>query len=165
MFFKSRCIVQRLFSVLTGRGSGIALDQGGDGMKNGKIRVRWRSVLLGIGMGTLILVCGSAAGAAMMAGGVVDVAHMGLLAAGILVLSAVLGGMTALLGQGSGMDAALTGLGELVVLMVLNLALCDGKMEGIGVTILVLAGGCGAAALLRVGGGRRKPARHRRRNR
>lgn len=134
-------------------------------MKNGKIRVRWRSVLLGIGMGTLILVCGSAAGAAMMAGGVVDVAHMGLLAAGILVLAAVLGGMTALLGQGSGMDAALTGLGELVVLMVLNLALCDGKMEGIGVTILVLAGGCGAAALLRVGGGRRKPARHRRRNR
>ena len=134
-------------------------------MKDRKIRVRWRSVLLGIGMGTLILVCGSAAGAAMMAGGVVDVAHMGLLAAGILVLAAVLGGMTALLGQGSGMDAALTGLGELVVLMVLNLALCDGKMEGIGVTILVLAGGCGAAALLRVGGGRRKPARHRRRNR
>ena len=134
-------------------------------MKNGKIRVRWRSVLLGTGMGTLILVCGTAAGAAMMAGGVVDVAHMGLLAAGILVLAAVLGGMTALLGQGSGMDAALTGLGELVVLMVLNLALCDGKMEGIGVTILVLAGGCGAAALLRVGGGRRKPARHRRRNR
>ena len=73
------------------------MDQGGDGMKNGKIRVRWRSVLLGIGMGTLILVCGSAAGAAMMAGGVVDVAHMGLLAAGILVLAAVLGGMTALL--------------------------------------------------------------------
>lgn len=134
-------------------------------MKNGKIRVRWRSVLLGIGMGTLILVCGSAAGAVMMAGGVVDVAHMGLLAAGILVLAAVLGGMTALLGQGSGMDAALMGVGELVVLMVLNLALCDGKMEGIGVTILVLAGGCGAAALLRVGGGRRKPARHRRRNR
>lgn len=134
-------------------------------MKNGKIRVRWRSVLLGTGMGTLILVCGTAAGAAMMAGGVVDVAHMGLLAAGILVLAAVLGGMTALLGQGSGMDAALAGLGELVVLMVLNLALCDGKMEGIGVTILVLAGGCGAAALLRVGGGRRKPARHRRRNR
>ena len=128
-------------------------------MKNGKIRVRWRSVLLGTGMGTLILVCGTAAG------GVVDVAHMGLLAAGILVLAAVLGGMTALLGQGSGMDAALTGAGELVVLMVLNLALCDGKMEGIGVTILVLAGGCGAAALLRVGGGRRKPARHRRRNR
>ena len=134
-------------------------------MKRGMCSVRWRGVLLGTGMGVLILICGCAAVAGLMANGVVDLCHTGLLAAGILSAAALGGCLTAMLGGGSFADADLTAVGELVVLRVLNLALCDGKMEGIGVTILVLAGGCGAAALLGMGGGRRKPARHRRRNR
>ena len=135
-------------------------------MKHGNFRVRWRSVLLGAGMGVLILVCGCAAAAGLMAKGTVELAHMDLLAVGVLAASALGGCMTALLGGGGIADAALTAAGELVVLLALNAALNGGKMEGAPGTILVLAGGCGAAMLLRLGRtDRRKTRRRRRRNR
>ena len=135
-------------------------------MRNGKLRVRWRCVLLGTMIGVLILVCGCAGAAGLMAKGVVDRAHMDLFAAGILVLTALGGCMTALMGEGGPADGALTALGELVVLIALNAALNGGKMEGIGFTALVLTGGCGAALLLRMGAsGRGRPRRRRGRNR
>lgn len=135
-------------------------------MKLGNIRIRWRSVLLGIGIGSLILVCGSAAAAALMAKGAVDLAHMDLFAVGILAVSALGGCLTALLGGGALPDAALTAAGELVVLLALNAGLNGGKMEGAPGTILVLAGCCGAALLLRLGRtDRRKTRSRRRRNR
>lgn len=132
---------------------------------NGKIRVRWRNVLLGTGVGILVLICGTAAAAALMAKGAVDLARMDLFAAGILMLAALGGCLTALPG-GSALDAVLTAVGELVVLLALNAGLNGGKMEGVWVTLLVLVGGCGGALLLGVGrSGARKSRRRRRKNR
>ena len=142
------------------------MDKGGDGMKTGKVRIRWRSVVLGTATGVLILVCASAGAAGLMAKGAVASEHMDLFAAGILALAALGGALTAMLGSGSGIDGALTAAGELVVLLALNAGLNGGKMEGIGVTILLLAGGCGGAMLLRLGGrGSGQTRRRRRRNR
>lgn len=135
-------------------------------MRSGKLRVRWRSVLLGTGIGGLILVCGSAAAAGLMAKGAAPLELMDLFAAGILTLAALGGCVTALSGGGSPADGALAALGELVVLLALNAGLNGGKMEGIAVTILVLCGGCGGALLLSLGrSGSRKTSRRRRKNR
>jgi hypothetical protein len=96
-----------------------------------------------------------------MARGIVETGSMGLFAAGILILSGLAGGMTALLGGGGAADAALAALGELVVLFGLNAVLSGGQMEGIGVAVLALTGGSGAAVLTRMGRGER----HRRKRR
>lgn len=116
--------------------------------------VNWRRVLFGTAMGVLAMVCTTAAAAALMTTGNVDVVQMPYWAAGILLAMGMVGGLTALLGGGTPVDAALTAAGELVVLFALNGALFGGQMEGIGVTMLALAGGCGAAMLLRLGQGR-----------
>ena len=134
-------------------------------MKNGKLRIRWRNVLLGTGVGVLILVCGTAAAAALMARGAVGLDRMELFAAGILALAALGGCLTALPGGGA-MDAVLTAVGEMVVLLGLNVGLNGGKMEGVMATVLVLAGGCGGALLLGMGrSGHRRIRRRRRKNR
>ena len=125
--------------------------------------VRWNAVLLGTGIGIVTMVISCAGAAALMARGIVETESMGLFAAGILLLSGLAGGMTALLGGGSAWDAALASLGELVVLFGLNAVLSGGQMEGIGVTVLALAGGSGAAVLTRMGRGDRRRRKHRRR--
>ena len=125
--------------------------------------VRWSAALLGTGIGIVTMVISCACAAALMARGVVETGSMGLFAAGILVLSGLAGGMTALLGGGGTGDAALASLGELVVLLGLNTVLCGGQMEGIGVTVLALAGGSGAAVLTRMGRGERRRRKRRRR--
>lgn len=130
-------------------------------MKGIKWSVNWRRVLLGTGIGIVTMVSACAGAAGLMAGGTVGLGSMDLFAAGILVVSGLAGGLTALLGGGSAGDAALAALGELVVLIGLNAALSGGHMEGIGVTVLALAGGSGAAVLLRLrkGSGRRRRRR------
>ena len=50
----------------------------------------------------------------------------------------------------------------LVVLLALNGVLCGWKMEGAGVTVLALAGGCGAAMMLSMNRGHRRKRRRRR---
>lgn len=125
--------------------------------------VRWSAVLLGAGIGIVTMVISCAGAAALMARGIVETGSMGLFAAGILILSGLAGGMTALLGGGSAADAALAALGELVVLFGLNAVLSGGQMEGIGVTVLALAGGSGAAVLTRMGRGERHRRKRRRR--
>lgn len=135
-------------------------------MKEFKPKIQWGAVLLGTSAGAVAMICLCAAAAGLMAKGAVGLDRMGLFAAGILVVSGLLGGLTALLGGGGPIDAALTAAGELVVLTALNAGLNGGKMEGIAVTILALAGGCGAALLLRIGkGSRRSRGRRRRKNR
>ena len=129
-------------------------------------KVQWRSILLGIGVGMMTVICLCAAGAGMMEKGVVGLDTMGLWAAGITVGSGLLGSLAALLGGGEMPDAILAAVGELVVLLGLNGVLCGGEMEGTAVTILALAGGCGAAVLLRMGKGsgrrrRRRPGKNR----
>lgn len=124
-------------------------------------KVQWRSVLLGIGVGMMTMICLCAAGAGMMEKGAVGLDTMGLWAAGITVGSGLLASLTALLGGGGMLDAILAVVGELVVLLGLNWVLCGGEMEGTAVTILALAGGCGAALLLRRGKGRGRRRRRR----
>lgn len=132
-------------------------------MKWMKGSVRWRAVLLGAGVGLLTMVTAGAVGAALMANGVADPERMGYWAAGILVGSGLLGGLTAVQGGGTVVEAALTAAAELVALFALNLGLNGGRVEGLVVTVLALAGGSGAAVLLGQGRGRKR--RRRRKNR
>ncbi len=129
-------------------------------MKERKVRLSWRAVVLGSGIGLLTMICTCAAGAALLAGGTVEMEQMGLLAATALILSGAAGCLTALLGGGGPVDGALTAAVELVVLFGLNGVLSGGQMEGVAVTALALGGGCGAAMLLRLGKG--NGSRHRR---
>ena len=132
-------------------------------MKGMRLSVRWGAVLLGTGIGIVTMVSACAGAAGLLAGGNVELESMGLLAAGILVVTGLAGGLTALLGGGGAVDAALVALGELVVLFGLNAVLNGGRMEGIGVTMLALTGGSGAAILLRLGKGSGRKRRRRRR--
>ena len=135
-------------------------------MKHGKVRIRWKNVLLGTGVGTLILICSSAAAAGLMAKGAVDIAHMDLFASGILAASAMGGCLAALLGGCGLLEGILTAAGQLVVLFALNAGLNGGEVEGALATILVLAGGSGGAMLLTMGSsGGRKTRRRKRKNR
>ena len=131
-------------------------------MKGMKISFHWRPALLGLGIGIVTMVSTCAGAAGLMARGIAAPEHMGLFASGILVLSALVGAMTSLLAGGGSVDAIGTTLGEFVVLLGLNGALCGARVEGIGATMLALAGGCGAAELLRLGKGSGS-RRHRRR--
>lgn len=127
------------------------------------MKPNWRAALLGIAGAVMAVVVLTAGAAGLMARGVVDVAHMGYFAAGILVASGLVGGLTAVAGGGGEVDALLAAVGELVVLFGLNAVLNGGEMEGIGVTVLAVTGGCGAAVLLRMnrGNGRRRRRRRR----
>lgn len=132
-------------------------------MRGNKVSVRWRSALLGAGIGVVSMICACAAGAGMMVKGAADMANMDIWAAGILVGSALLGALAAMVGGGGPWECVLAAFGELVVLLVLNAVLNGGKMEGFAVTTLALAGGCGGGVLLRLGrgSGRKRHHRHR----
>ena len=125
--------------------------------------VHWHAVLIGTGIGIVTMVSACVGAAGLMAAGTVGLESMGLFAAGILVASGLIGGLAAILAGGGTVDVALVALGVLVVLFGLNAVLNGGRMEGIGVTILALAGGSGAAILLRLGKGRNRKRHHRRR--
>lgn len=130
----------------------------------GKIwSVRWQSVALGCGVGMVTAVCACAGAAGLMVKGAVGLQTMSLWAAGITVGAGLLGSLAAMLGGGGPLEGVLAALGELVVLFGLNAVLYDGEMEGVAVTALALAGGCGAAVLLRMGRG--SGPKHRRRRR
>ena len=103
----------------------------------------------------------TALGAGLMVRGIVSMEWMSYWAAGILVISSLVGGVAARLG-GSAADSAVAAAGELVVLLGLNGVLCGGQMEGLAVTALALAGGSGAAMLLGVNRGRGRKRRRRR---
>lgn len=121
----------------------------------------WKRIGFGAGTGILVLLAVTGATAALLSREILDMGWMGYGAAMALVASAFAGAMAA----GKPMDSALAVLGEWVVLLALNAILFDGKMEGIGVVLLALGGGCGAALLLKQRGKTRKKYRRRRKNR
>lgn len=131
-------------------------------MKEGRRPLQWRSAVLGgaAGMMTVVTVC--AIGAGLMAKGVVRLDSMGWWSVGILLASGMVCTLAARLGGGGEVEGVLAAGGELVVLLALNGVLCGWKMEGVGVTILALAGGCGAAMLLGANRGNRRKRRRRR---
>ena len=130
-------------------------------MKERKVGIRWRSALLGLGIGIVTMVALTALGAALMVRGLVGQEWVDYWAALILLASALVGGLAARLG-GTAADSAVAAVGELVVLMGLNGVLCGGQMEGLAVTALALAGGSGAAMLLGLNRGRGRKRRRRR---
>ena len=130
-------------------------------MKERKIGIHWRAALLGLGISVVVMTSLTALGAWLMVRGIVSMEWMAYWAAGILVISSLVGGVAARLG-GSAADSAVAAAGELVVLLGLNGVLCGGQMEGLAVTALALAGGSGAAMLLGVNRGRGRKRRHRR---
>lgn len=130
-------------------------------MKERKIGIHWRAALLGLGISVVVMTALTALGAWLMVRGIVSMEWMAYWAAGILVISSLVGGVAARLG-GSAADSAVAAVGELVVLLGLNGVLCGGQMEGLAVTALALAGGSGAAMLLGVNRGRGRKRRRRR---
>ena len=130
-------------------------------MKERKIGIHWRAALLGLGVSVVVMTALTALGAGLMVRGIVSMEWMAYWAAGILVISSLVGGVAARLG-GSAADSAVAAAGELVVLLGLNGVLCGGQMEGLAVTALALAGGSGAAMLLGVNRGRGRKRRRRR---
>lgn len=130
-------------------------------MKERKIGIHWRAALLGLGISVVVMTSLTALGAWLMVRGIVSMEWMAYWAAGILVISSLVGGVAARLG-GSAADSAVAAAGELVVLLGLNGVLCGGQMEGLAVTALALAGGSGAAMLLGVNRGRGRKRRRRR---
>ena len=131
-------------------------------MKEGRRPIEWRAAALGgaAGMMTVVTLCAVVAG--LMAKGAVGMESMGWWSVGILLGSGMVCALAARLGGGGEVEASLAAGGELVVLLALNGVLCGWKMEGIGVTVLALAGGCGAAMLLTVNRRGRRKARRRR---
>ena len=130
-------------------------------MKERKIGIHWRAALLGLGISVVVMTALTALGAGLMVRGIVSMEWMAYWAAGILVISSLVGGVAARLG-GSAADSAVAAAGELVVLLGLNGVLCGGQMEGLAVTALALAGGSGAAMLLGLNRGRGRKRRRRR---
>ena len=130
-------------------------------MKERKIGIHWRAALLGLGISVVVMTALTALGAGLMVRGIVSMEWMAYWAAGILVISSLVGGVAARLG-GSAADSAVAAAGELVVLLGLNGVLCGGQMEGLAVTALALAGGSGAAMLLGMNRGRGRKRRRRR---
>ena len=130
-------------------------------MKERKIGIHWRAALLGLGISVVVMTALTALGAGLMVRGIVSMEWMSYWAAGILVISSLVGGVAARLG-GSAADSTVAAAGELVVLLGLNGVLCGGQMEGLAVTALALAGGSGAAMLLGVNRGRGRKRRRRR---
>ena len=130
-------------------------------MKERKIGIHWRAALLGLGISVVVMTSLTALGAWLIVRGIVSMEWMAYWAAGILVISSLVGGVAARLG-GSAADSAVAAAGELVVLLGLNGVLCGGQMEGLAVTALALAGGSGAAMLLGVNRGRGRKRRRRR---
>ena len=130
-------------------------------MKEGRLTIHWRAALLGLGISLVTMTALTALGAGLMVRGIVSVEWIAYWAAGVLVISALVGGVAARLG-GTAVDSAIAATGELVVLLGLNGVLCGGQMEGLAVTALALAGGSGAAMLLGVNRGRGRKRRRRR---
>ena len=131
-------------------------------MKEGRRPIEWRAAALGAAAGMMTVVTLCAIGAGLMAKGAVGMDSIGWWSVGILIGSGMVCTLAARIGGGGEVEAALSAGGELVVLLALNGVLCDWKMEGIGVTVLALTGGCGAAMLL--GRNRGKRRKHRRRH-
>ncbi len=131
-------------------------------MKEGRRHIEWRAAALGAAAGIMTVVMICAVGAGLMVKGAVGLDSMGWWSAGILIGSGMVCGLAARLGGGGEVEGAMAAGGELVVLLALNGVLCGWKMEGVGVTVLALAGGCGAAMLLGMNrSSRRKRRRHR----
>ena len=131
-------------------------------MKEGRRAIEWRAAVLGVAAGMMTVVTVTAIGAGLMAKGVAGLDSMSWWAAGILLLSGAVCALAARLGGGGEVEGAMAAMGVLVVLTALNGVLCGWKMEGIGVTLLALGGGCGAAMLLGMNRGHRRKRRRRR---
>lgn len=130
-------------------------------MKEGRRPIEWRAAVLGAAAGMMTVVTLCAVGAGLMAKGAVGLDSQVWWSVGILIGSGVVCSLAARLGGGGEVEGALAAGGELVVLLVLNGVLCGWKMEGAGVTVLALAGGCGAAMLLSMKRGHRRKRRRR----
>ena len=131
-------------------------------MKERTRSLNWRAAALGGAAAMMTVVTITAIGAGLMAKGVVGVDSMEWWAVGILLASGMVCTLAVRLGGGGEVEGALAAGGELVVLTALNGALCGWKMEGIGVTMLAVAGGCGAAMLLTMNRRHRRQRRRRR---
>ena len=126
-------------------------------MKTQMSAPQWRRIALGSGAGVLTLLTVSGACAGLMAREVIGLDGLRWCAAGALLLAGIIAGRTA----GGLLDAALAALGVSVVLIVLNIGLFDGKMEGAAFSALALSGGCGASMLLGGRSGGRRSTRRR----
>lgn len=121
-----------------------------------------RKILLGLGVALVAAVLVAALWAWLIGSEVLALEQMNYGAALALLLASFLGAHCA----GSAENGAVVGVGLLLVLLGLNAGVFGAAVEGLTVTAGVIFGGCGASALLRMGGtGRKRSRRRRRKNR
>ncbi len=123
-----------------------------------KLQPDWKRIGLGAGAGVLALLTMTALAAGAISRELTPLEGLRWWAVGALLLAGAVAGRTG----GTVLDGALAGLGVAVVLLGLNVALFDGKMEGFAASALALFGGCGAALLWPRRKGRASAGRRRR---
>lgn len=110
-----------------------------------------KRILLASGMGLLLILAGTGAFAWLILQRVIDITHLDLMAAAVLIFGS---GGTALLsgaGEGSGKRTLLSE-GVLVLLLLgLNLVLFDGSLTGVLPCVVLMGGTAGGICLLRMG--------------
>ena len=123
----------------------------------------WKRMILGVGVSVVCVLTMTAAGAALMDREMVSMEWMNYLAALALVVSSLIGGITAAADERRWMGPLAAGAGLWLFLLAVNALGYDGDLSGALPTALAIAGGSGAAILLS-GGGKSRP-KHRRRYR
>lgn len=125
----------------------------------------WRRAAVGTGVSVLFLLGLTAGCAGLMAYQVLDLGWANLAAALILVISALMGALWVFGGGGGVPGVAVTGGAFLLVLLAINAGAFRGDLSGGFVTVLAVAGGCGAGMLIARKPAGRKRSRRKRRTR
>lgn len=120
-----------------------------------------RRGLIGAALGILASLSAAGTFAWMLLRQLLDMEHMDMMAAGILILGSGAAALFCGAGEGRGRRALIAEGGLIVFLGLLNLALFDGALEGV-VPCLLLIGGTAGAVLLLTGRKHTKTGRKRR---
>lgn len=123
----------------------------------------WKRIGLSLGISVITLLAMTGLAAWLMNGELVARAWGNYLAALILVLSSLIGALTARIKDNPWIGPAAVGAGLWLILLGINAICYGGDLSGALPTALAILGGCGAGALL--GGGNRRRSYPRRKYR
>lgn len=135
------------------------------GTGKGELKMEWKQIGFGTGVGTLMLLAMTGLGAWLLERGTVGLQWADYLAALILLVASFLGAKTTGASPERWIGPMLTALGMWTVLALIHVLCFGGALEGAGATALPILGGTGVAVLLPGGGKRRRNPRRKYRNR
>ena len=95
----------------------------------------------------------------------VDMAHLDLMASGVLIVGSGITALSCGVGEGSVKRTVLSETGLILFLMLINLGLFEGELNGLIPCVIVIAGTAGAVMLIHMGKGPAGGKKTRRRRR